>query len=449
MTDSNSAVRFIRSFNMTNTTDGPRAASEIAFERLGPSLREEVPPPFPADEYEGRWRRVRQAMDEARVSMMFVSDPADMCYLTGYQLAGYQDAGPREWVAATGLALHVDHDVPILFDTADRFIATSSAHVPDFRVYQYSTRDADNFSETSIGFGYLTGFIVGTLKAEGWLKGTVGLQRWNYRPARGYSEVFESALVAAGAQVTDASELVARVRQRKSELELTYIREAVRLGDVGMRGATEAITAGATELEVWAAATSAMAHQGGELSAIAGMVNSGPKSASLHGLASRRVLKRGDLVNIDMCGVFNRYHANISRTIALGEPDSATQAALAKIPALYREVTAEYRPGMSFRAIVELNERVARELGIWDDHWWIGGYDLGIAFPPDWVGVSYFSCGEDPGDKTLEPGMVMNHEFNFYLPDGSSIRELIDTMIVTADQVEFPHEFSRDLVIVD
>jgi Xaa-Pro dipeptidase len=192
-----------------------------------------------------------------------------------------------------------------------------------------------------------------------------------------------------------------------------------------------------------------MARHGGELSAIPGMVNSGPKSASLHGLASRRVLKHGDLVNIDMCGVFNRYHSNLGRTIALGEPDPATKAAIAKIPAMYRTVTAEFRPGMSYRSIVDLNEKVARELGIWDDHWWIGGYDLGIAFPPDWVGVSCFSCGEDPGEQTLEPGMVMNHEFNFYLPDGSGIRELIQTIIVTADGVEFPNEFPIDLVVVE
>jgi Xaa-Pro aminopeptidase len=434
---------------MASLTDDPKPLSEVTFERVGPALREDLPPPFTVEEYEGRRRRVKQAMSDARVDMIYVSDPADLCYLTGYQLAGYQDSGPREWVAATGLALHLDHDSPIVFDTADRFIGTAMAHVPDFRVYQYRTMDAGGEFETFKAFDYFTGFIVGTLKAEGWLKGTAGLQQWSYRPARGYSEVFQAALEAGGARVTDASELVARVRQRKSEPELGYMREAARIGDIGMRGAADAISAGATELEVWAATTSAMARHGGELSAIPGMVNSGPKSASLHGLASRRVLKHGDLVNIDMCGVFNRYHSNLGRTIALGEPDPATKAAIAKIPAMYRTVTAEFRPGMSYRSIVDLNEKVARELGIWDDHWWIGGYDLGIAFPPDWVGVSCFSCGEDPGEQTLEPGMVMNHEFNFYLPDGSGIRELIQTIIVTADGVEFPNEFPIDLVVVE
>jgi Xaa-Pro dipeptidase len=286
------------------------------------------------------------------------------------------------------------------------------------------------------------------LKSEGWLNGTVGLQRWSYRPAPGYSDAFQAALSAAGARVTDGSGLMAEVRKRKSKRELACILEAARLGDIGMRGALDSCAPGATELEVWAAATSAMARAGGELSAIPGMVNSGPKGASLHGLAGRRQLRAGDLVNIDMCGVFNRYHSNLARTISLGQPDAADATMMAKIPSLYRAVAAELKPGTSFRRIVELNEEVARELGIWDDRWWVGGYDLGIAFPPDWVGGSYFSSGEDPGEQVLEPGMVMNHEFNFYLPDGSGIRELIQTLIVTDDDVHFPHSIPVELLVV-
>jgi Xaa-Pro dipeptidase len=421
---------------------------ERAFERLAPALRAEVPPPFPKDEYEDRWRRVRAAMEANGVDVLYVSDPADLCYLTGYQLAWYQDGGPAEWIAATGLALHVDHDAPIFFDTADeRLIAAATAEVPDLRIYAHA--EPEHHFDDPTGFEYLTGFIVGTLKAEGWLSGTAGLQNWRYRPARGYSEVFQAALEASGARVRDATSILSNVRRRKSARELEVAREAARLGDIAMEAARDAIAAGVSELEIWAAMTSAMARDGGELSAIPGMVNSGPKCASLHGVASRRRLAHGDLVNIDMCGVRDRYHSNVLRMFALGEPPPALQEEIAKVPALYRAATAEFRPGMPFREILAIDERIARELGIWEDRWWVGGYDLGIAFAPDWVGDPYFSSGEDPGDKTLDPGTMMNHEFNFYLPDGSGIRGLIDTMIVTEDRVEFPHRFPIDLTVVD
>ena len=432
---------------MTSPSAEPLTNEELAYQRLGPALREELPPPFSPQEYHDRWRRVREAMEAAQLTAVYVSDPADLCYLTGYQLAWYRDAGPPEWIAAAGLALHVDRDAPIFFDTSDeRLIGTASACNPDYRVYEHPS---DAGWHSSGGYDVLTAFIVDTLKKEGWLDGAVGLQPWSYRPAPGYSEVFRAALEERGARVVDASGLVAKVRQRKSDQELAYVREAARLGDMGMQGAVDAIAAGATELEVWAAATAAMARHGGELSAIPGMVNSGPKNAALHGLASRRTIRRGDLVNIDMCGVSNRYHANLARTIAVGEPSPELREASEKVPALFRAVAAGLKPGMSYRSVLELNEAVARELGIWADRWWVGGYDIGIAFAPDWVGGSYFSAGEDPGEQTLEPGQVMNHEFNFYLPGGWGIRELIDTMIVGTDRVEFVHAFPVDLTVVE
>jgi len=238
------------------------------------------------------------------------------------------------------------------------------------------------------------------------------------------------------------------VMRLKSPLEMECIRRAARIGDAGFRAAVGAIAEGVTELEVWAAATSAMAALGGELSALPGMVNSGPKNACLHGLAGRRRLRRGDIVNIDMCGVYNRYHCNLARSIYFGDPPDWLRAAMDKPRQLAEAVRARMAPGMTFRELLELDERFAKELGIWQDQWWIGGYGLGLAFPPDWVGFHYFSAELDPGSQALEPGMVMNREWNFYLPNGAGIRELIDTMIVTEEAVEFPHQVPYELVIV-
>ena len=444
----------------TVTTPSRESATneELAVQCLGPRLHEELPPPFSIDEYHDRWRRVKEAMEAARLTVLYVSKPADICYLTGYQLAWYGDAwygaSPRDSIVACGLAIGVEHDTPIFFDCAEeRLIGTAMSCTTDYRVFE----DADDWQPGAATD--LASIVADTLKAEGWLKGTVGLQRSSYRPAPAYSELFRAALEVRGARVVDASRLVAKVSQRKSDQELGYVREAARIGDIGMRGAVDAITVGATELEVWAAATAAMARHGGELSALPGMVNSGPKCASLHGLASRRKLKPGDLVNIDMCGVSNRYHANLARTIALGEPTEELRDAVAKTRAVFRAVAAGVKPGMSYRAVLELNEEVASELRIWADRWWVGGYELGIAFTPDWMGLEELTDAvgleeRTPDwvgleEQTLEPGMVMNHEFNFYLPNGWGIPELIDTMIVTNDRVESVHKFPIDLTVVE
>lgn len=178
------------------------------------------------------------------------------------------------------------------------------------------------------------------------------------------------------------------------------------------------------------------------------MVNSGPKAGTLHGVASRRKLRRGDIINMDMCGVYNRYHSNLARSSYFGEPPADLRAAMDKPRQVAAAVRAEMKSGVTRRRIMELDRQYAEELGIWEDQWWIGGYDLGIAFAPGWVGYNFFAAELDPGDQALEPGMVMNHEWNFYLPFGAGLRELIDTLIVTEGGVEFPHRVPLELNVV-
>jgi len=427
----------------------------LVFRTLSERLKKELPPPFPESEYRSRWERVRAAMAAAGVDTLFVSSPADICYLTGHQTAWYHDGGPAEWVPESGVALHVDAGEPIMFDDEDEsLLAGSAACTPDLRVPPNTTveaalRELGGLPPEKGAFTQDTAFIVDSLKKEGWLKGRVGLQLSHWRPSPAYSEVFRAALTAAGATVVDGTSIMPSVTRYKSPLELDCVREAARIGDAGFRAASEAMAEGVTEVEIWAAATSAMAAEGGELGGIPGMVNSGPKAASLHGIASRRRLERGDIINIDMCGVYNRYHCNLARSSYLGEPPAELREAMDKPRQVADAVRADMKPGMRFREILELDRRYASELGIWEDQWWIGGYDLGIAFPPDWVGYHYFSAELDPGDQALEPGMVMNHEWNFYLPGGAGIRELIDTLIVTEDGVEFPHRIPLGLNVVD
>ena len=99
--------------------------------------------------------------------------------------------------------------------------------------------------------------IVATLKARGWLTGKIGLQLGSYRPNRAYSEVFEARLRAAGAEITDGTKTVAHVSRFKSEIELDAVREAAAIGDAGMHALVNAVSEGTSELELWAAATSA------------------------------------------------------------------------------------------------------------------------------------------------------------------------------------------------
>jgi hypothetical protein len=94
-------------------------------------------------------------------------------------------------------------------------------------------------------------------------------------------------------------------------------------------------------------------------------------------------------------------------------------------------------------------ERYYREVGLWGDEWWIGGYELGIAFPPDWVGDFFYEVGSDPGDETFGPGDVANYEANFYLPEGKGLALCINTFAVEGDRAGFLQTTPPDLVVVE
>lgn len=431
-----------------------RGSKSLVLEHLGERLGTEFEPPFPPEEYRLRWQRTQEEMSRRGVDMLWVSTPEDIGYLTGHANSWYHDLGPTNWHPVGGIAVHRTDDPPLVFDDEDESLLVSHlAFAPDLRVapneFTPALVEGDRVGADRGGFTGAMGFIVDSLRVAGWLGGTIALQLGSYRPSRAYSEQFEAALRHHGSTIVDGTDLVATVRRHKSPRELDAIRTAARIGDIGFRALVDAIDEGVTELELWAAATSAMARAGGELSAIPGMVNSGPKNACLHGWATRRRLRPGDLVNVDMCGVHNRYHSNLARCISLGEPRPSIRSAIETATDVHRQVRAAMYPGMPVAELLDVNQKAARAAGIWQDAWWVGGYDLGIAFPPDWVGRFAFSADEDPGTATLEPGLVMNHEWNFYLPEGAGIRELIDTFIVTEDAIEFPHEIPVDLLVVD
>ena len=79
--------------------------------------------------------------------------------------------------------------------------------------------------------------------------------------------------------------------------------------------------------------------------------------------------------------------------------------------------------------------------GLWGEQYWIGGYELGIAYPPDWCGGStvydiYFDC-EDM-ERRFVPGTVVNFETGF---------GCIDTLMFKEDEAIVLGNTTRKLMV--
>jgi Xaa-Pro aminopeptidase len=243
--------------------------------------------------------------------------------------------------------------------------------------------------------------------------------------------------------------MVAGARLLKSEAELAVVREAARIGDIGIQAGIDSVRAGVTELDVYAEIVHAMAKAGGENPAITLPVVSGKKSACFHALASRKKIEHGDIVNIDVCGVYRRYHSDVCRTVSVGGPDPEVADYIGHVMGALPVAAGLLRPGLPVAEFLAEMKRYYDERGMLENQWWIGGYELGIAFPPDWVGAYYFDVWKDVGGDTFDPGFVSNYEANFYLPNDAGLSCMIDTMIVEPDCAAFIHEVPCRLFVAD
>ena len=409
-------------------------------QRILEDLRPEPEIAFSREEYGARLSRLKAAMTAAGVQAMFLSSPESLYYISGFRAEWYQAFGPKAWLPASGIAVHVEHDDYIHFEVENEQVLAGFTSISrDLRILPEAAQPMDGMKK----------FIVTELQAAGWLAGSFALEISSYRPNRAYSEAFQAALEAKGATVVNGSDIIAGLRRFKSAQEIAYTREAARIADIGFQAALDFIRAGVTELEVYGTIIDAMAKAGGENPSITIPVSSGAKSSCMHALASRKKIVSGEFVNIDLCGVYNRYHANMARSISIGEPHAEVARRLQAVTGAKAVVAGLLRPGLPVRDLLSEIERYYRSVGIWEEQCWIGGYDLGATFPPDWVGAWYYDVHTDPGDDAFDPGLACNYEANFYLPQDAGMSMFIDTFTVDEDGAAFLQKTPAQLFVID
>ena len=239
--------------------------------------------PFSLDEYAERLDRIKVSMSESSIDVLYLSAPESICYVSGHQASWYQGQAATEWHPGSGIAISVDADHYIHFEDEDEKVLLRMSSVSrDVRVREHAG-DIAPWAE----------FVASELSAGDRLQGRrVGLEMWSSRPNRQYSEVFQAALEARGAEVVDATLLVRHLRRSKSPQEIAQVRIAQQIADIGVNAAVHHIRPGMTELELAAEIAYAMTKAGGEIGSPT-VVTSGPRSACVHALPTRRVLMPG------------------------------------------------------------------------------------------------------------------------------------------------------------
>ncbi len=383
---------------------------------------------FEPQEYADRLKRLQSAMEDAKVDTLIVSAPDAMCWLHGYQARWYKSHSTTAWPPFHCTAAHLGDERLLHFDMErHRYLIPRTSVASDLRLSSAAT------------FDEWLAFFLGELQAEGWLGGTVGIEKWSSVPNRATSEMIQTALESRGCTVVDGTLVSRKPRRLKSAAELDVLRKAAEVCDAGLRAVQATLAPGVTELETWAAMVGAMIEAGGEPAALQENVWAGT-SPLIHALSSRRQFKAGEIVCTDPCGVVHRYHANAARTLSVGEPEPAAVElidVLAEGMKLFEESAA---PGVPVAEVQHALQAFYQEAGVWERRGWLGGYEFGASLPPDWVGEWMFSVDDVDSEDVFEEGLVTNYESVIGLV-------LIDTFIVGPGGAERLSSVPREILV--
>ncbi|MCC0015309.1 MAG: aminopeptidase P family protein [Rhodobiaceae bacterium] len=246
------------------------------------------------------------------------------------------------------------------------------------------------------------------------------------------------------ASLTDASDIITRLRAVKSPAEIAYVRKAAELGDAALAAAQAIAGPGVDEGEILAAQQAAIFAGGGDYPANEFIIGSGPDALLCRYKAGRRVLSANDQLTLEFAGVYRHYHAALMRTFVIGEPSRRhVELQTAAVEAL-AAVEDALRPGKTAGDVFEAHRAVMDAHGLQKHRLNACGYSLGAKFTPSWMDWPMFYAGNP---WVLEPDMVMFTHMIIMDSDAGAALCLGRTSLVTQSGSAPLSRASLDLVV--
>ncbi len=238
----------------------------------------------------------------------------------------------------------------------------------------------------------------------------------------------ENLLSGSGIELVPCSQLFADIRTIKDELELKYIREAVRIADEAWEKTLPVIQVGVKESYVAAVLEHNMRLLGAEGPSFETIIASGYRSAMPHGVASDKLIEDGDTIVMDFGAIYNGYCSDITRTVFVGHADPTMQ----KVYEIVLEAQLACEAGLKANMTGQAGDALARDV--------IKAAGYGAEFSHSTGHSIGLDVHETPGlsslyDKPLPENCLMTIEPGVYLAGLGGVR-IEDLVIVKADGIE-------------
>ncbi|MEQ8709022.1 MAG: Xaa-Pro peptidase family protein [Rhodospirillales bacterium] len=306
-----------------------------------------------------------------------------MFYLTGYDTFGY--------VFFQCLYLGADGQMTLLTRAPDLRQARHTSIIGDIRIW--TDRDGAMPSDD----------LRNILDERGCRGKRLGVEYESYGLTARNGKRLDASLEGF-AELTDASELVTKLRVVKSLAEIAYVKRAAELADDALDAAQEIIGPGAFEGDVLAGMHGAIYRGGGDDPGNEFIIGSGSDALLCRYYTGRKILQPVDQITLEWAGVYRHYHAAMMRTICVGQATDRHRYMHAAAVEAMLACEEAVRPGKTMGDVFDAYAKTLDAAGLRDGRLNACGYSLGTTFAPNWMDWPMFYTGNPVG---LQAGMVL------------------------------------------
>jgi Xaa-Pro aminopeptidase len=340
-----------------------------------------------AETHQARRNRAQQRISESGADAALITSPPNVRYLSG--------------LVSSNAAVLLPADGPAVLATDSRYAETAERECPDLELVTERQIEPE---------------LAKLAARRGWRRLAFEAQDMTVERHDAL------AGLADGPVLVPLGHVIEDIRMIKDEEELELLARACALTDEAFAQVLGIIEPGRTERSLAVLLERAMIDLGADGIAFDTIVASGPNGAIPHHSPGDRSFERGDLITIDCGAQYRGYHADMTRTVALGEPAAWQREIYDLVAAAQRAGVAAAVPGAELAA-VDASARDLIAAAGHADHFGHGlGHGVGLeVHEAPMMGPSRPGTLNDRVPVTVEPGV--------YVPGKGGVR-IEDTLVV-------------------
>lgn len=354
----------------------------------------------------GKLAKLRQVFDSMGIDGILITNDTNRRYLTGF-------------TGTAGMVLITKAEAHLIVDF--RYVEQAYSQVKNYSIIR--VKDKSAFFEE----------IVEITKR-------LGVSRLGFEQENVTYQLHSRFKEKLSAEMVPLSGVIENLRMIKNEDEIKLIKTAAEISDAAFSHILEYIRPGLSEIEVANELEIYMRKQGATSSAFDIIAASGKRSALPHGVASTKKIEKGDMVTLDFGAYYRGYRSDITRTIAIGEPDVKLKEIYYIVLEALSRALSGIKPGITGREADAFSRDYITKKSYGEQYGHGSGHGVGLDIHEE--PFMSTKC-----KKIIESGMVLTVEPGIYIPNLGGVR-IEDDILVTNEGNVVLTKSPKDLIIL-